>query len=149
MKKLWTLVPLLCACCVSPLETATGKAEVTITAPRRQVKDALVSAMVDRGYTVANDSAYSMTFEKDADATLTVLLGSQYDGRVVQRVRFTLVERKGSTRVVTDIHGVTNPGSPFEKISDLSTSSNLAHQAQAFLEKLRAGSGSAGAREAP
>lgn len=112
--------------CVAPVQhnTASGKPEVTVgTDDVGQVKAALVSEMVDRGYHITADSDYRLVFDRPVDNFLAgVLLGSSYDTTPNARIAYALVRRAEGVRVVADIAIITNPGSAFEKRTEMNQS---------------------------
>jgi len=130
----------LCAACSAPgqLATASRHPEVTIsqTTPDK-VKSALVSKMIDKGYRITKDSPYELAFDHPMDNILaTVLLGSKYDSEPNARVSYSIAQSGEDVRVVTDLAAITNPGSAFERRTDLNGSAEAA-KVQAFLDGLR------------
>ena len=129
----------LAGCATTPsLRTASGKPEVTIpSTSKKAVFDALTNAMIQQGYEVKNITDYSAVYGKKTDSILaSMLLGSQYDSTPEARVAYTVVDTSEGVRVVAALQMITNPGSAFERVTDLSQSAN-AQSWQTFLENLR------------
>lgn len=117
------VVVLVTGGCVAPVQhkTASGKPEVTIsTNDVGVVKAALVSEMIDRGYGITTEGDYRLVFDRPVDNLLVgVLLGSSYDSTPNARISYTLVPTSGRVRVVADIAIITNPGSAFERRTEM------------------------------
>ena len=123
-----TMVLLVCfslAACASPVthQTASGRPEVTIaTTTVDAVKGALISAMVNGGYSITRDSDYLLAFDRPVDNVLAAaLLGSEYDSTPNARISYTIAELRSRIRVVADLALVTNPGSAFERHTNMNT----------------------------
>lgn len=128
--------------CVAPVQhnTASGKPEVTVsTSDVGAVKAALVSEMIDRGYNITTEGDFGMVFDRPVDNFLAgVLLGSSYDTTPNARIAYTLVPKSDGVRVVADIAVITNPGSAFEKRTEMNQSqSSLGVQEALDALKLR------------
>jgi S1-C subfamily serine protease len=106
-----------------PLATASGKPEVTIpNVTKKQVTDALVTQMINQGFQIKNSSDYNIVFTKPMESlSAQLLLGSKYDSTPEHRASFMIVESGNGIRVVLTNQGITNPGSAFEKVTDLSS----------------------------
>jgi C-terminal processing protease CtpA/Prc len=113
----------LCAACatVPPPATASGKPEVTISnSSPDKVKPVLVNKMINTGYRITKDTPYELTFDKPTqNFAVAALMGSKYDGVPNERVSYTFADVGGSTRVVADVAIITNPGSAYERRTDL------------------------------
>ena len=109
--------------CVAPVQhnTASGKPEVTIgTNDVGAVKAALVSEMIDRGYDITTEGDHRLIFDQRVDNVLAAaLLGSSYDSTPNARISYTIVRTSGGIRVVADIAIITNPGSAFERRTEM------------------------------
>lgn len=136
------LLSLLIACAAPrpPLNTASGRPEVTIrNVTRKDVSDRIVGALASKGFAIrsANEFAIIGAKRADDDFTLKLLYGSRYDRVPEQRITFTLIEASGTVRVFSTLQIVTNPGSAFERVDDLAESTK--HDQQAMLMQLRDG----------
>lgn len=110
----------LIACVPKPsYVTPSGKPEVDIVAPKPQVRDALVAQMVQRGYSMKTATDYSLVFEKPGGTLQNLLAGSTYDAQTMLRVTYTVVEANGGVKVIGSAGVVANPGSAFEKVTDV------------------------------
>lgn len=124
---------------VQPLKTPTGKPEVTISnVTKKQVIDALTNQMLARGYQIKNVTEYNAVYGKRTDSfAAAILLGSRYDAIPEARISYAIVETGAGVRVVATLEMVTNPGSAFERVTDLSQGKD-AHNIQNMLENLKA-----------
>jgi S1-C subfamily serine protease len=106
-----------------PLNTPSGKPDITIpNVNKKQVTDALVSQMINQGFSIKSSSDYNIVFIKPLDNFgAELLLGSNYDRTPEHRASFMLVESGDGIRIVLTNQAITNPGSAFEKVTDLST----------------------------
>ncbi|NJL06973.1 MAG: hypothetical protein HC900_00945 [Methylacidiphilales bacterium] len=119
--------------------TASGRPEVTIKAPADAVKSVIVGVSMNLGYTMKSDSQFQVILERDPNNILAnVLLGSQYDSRVVARMSVAFMQSNQTTRAVLDLNMVTNPGSAFERLTPM-TNSQDAGKFQVVLNDIRAG----------
>lgn len=134
------LAALLVACAAPrpPLVTASGNPEVTIqNVDRRAIVNRMVEAIVERGNQVRQVTDYSVTAVKRVDRNFgaALLYGSRYDSVPEARLHFTLVDVAGGVRVFARAEMVTNPGSAFERVNDVTLSQ--AHDLQGILERMR------------
>lgn len=121
-----------------PLATASGRPEVSISAPASQVHAALVGAAMNRGYTIRQDSQYLLVVEKPSQNFMAnVLLGSQFNPVVNARMSIAIAEIGGATRVVVDMAIIQNPGSGFERALPANNSKD-APVIQAWLDEIAA-----------
>jgi hypothetical protein len=107
----------LLAGCATPMPTASGRPETTITG---QSSDAIRAALVNRflndGWNIKNGDTMMLTMEKDAGLAAGMFLGSAFNPTVMKRIRFNIVPQEAGTfRVVAGAGMITNPGSGFEK----------------------------------
>ena len=119
-------VVLLClgvVSCAPPVthQTASGRPEVTIaTTNVDAVKGALISVMINGGYSITRESHYLLAFDRPVDNVLAAaLLGSQYDSTPNARISYTVARIQSGIRVVADLAIVTNPGSAFERHTNM------------------------------
>jgi hypothetical protein len=128
-----------CANMPKPLATPTGRPEVSIVKTNiADVKGVVSNIALDWGYYVKNISDYSAVYEKREEGVgMSVLFGSKYDSTPVWRLTFNFVPLNGDVRIVANIHLVTNAGSAFERITDLSKASKDANNIQQALERVK------------
>jgi hypothetical protein len=115
-----------CAAQGPPINTASGRPEVFIpnVAPQR-VRAALIDRGIAGGWTLDKDTENTVSFVKKSDNALaSVLLASNYDTNVMDRVRFTIIGINGGTKMYASEEFVTNHGSAFEKITPLNNNKN-------------------------
>ncbi len=84
-----------------------------------KVKEAVAALMVSRGYQIQRDTDFVMDFATNTQNFMaTLLLSSRYDGRVETRVSVTFIG-DNPTQVTWRAALVTNPGSAFERPTDI------------------------------
>ena len=93
--------------------------------------------MLAKGYQVKNITDHMAVYRKMSSAGMAMLLGSRYDPIPEDRVSCTILESDGGVRIVATVAVVTNPGSAFERIWDLSMGKQ-GHAFQAELEQFKA-----------
>jgi hypothetical protein len=122
-----------------PLQTPSGRPEVTIyDITKKKVVDAIVNASLEKGAQIKQINEYSVIIGiRDKSFLSSLLYGSRYDSTPEIRASFNLVEIANGIRVFCNATMVTNPGSAFERISDVTTGKN-AHDIQSMLERLKA-----------
>jgi membrane-associated protease RseP (regulator of RpoE activity) len=118
----------------STINTQSGKPEVSISnVPKKRIADELVNQMLSQGFSVKSSSDYSIVFIKPLDNVgASLLLGSRYDVTPEHRVIMNIVESNNIVRIVANNQAITNPGSAFERVTDLSTG-NAGDSWQKFL----------------
>lgn len=117
MRAALLLAGLLAGCASAP----QPRPAVTIPGPVAQQAAGLITQrMLDSGFTVRASSPHHLVFEKPAEGVAAAMIyGSRYDAIPAYRVTFSLAETPESTRIVTDVVAVTNPGSGFERVSPI------------------------------
>jgi hypothetical protein len=102
-------------------ETPSGRAEVTIpNTTVDRVKSYLVSIMTNKGYRITKDSQFQISFDKPSEnIALNVLLGSKYDSTPNMRVSYDIAALPNGIRVISDLAVITNPGSAFERRTEV------------------------------
>lgn len=109
--------------CATPVihNTPSGRPEVTINrTTRNEVGAQLTNEMLNRGYNITKQTDYMLAFDRPVDNIFAAaLLGSRYDSTPNARITYTLTDMNNETRVVADIKIVTNPGSAFERLTNL------------------------------
>ena len=104
--------------------TPSGKPEVIIMgADVDIIASEIINRMINFGYGVTKTDNRMLVFEKPIKSFMGgFLYGSQYDSQPNARISYTLNHYKNETRVVASCDVVTNPGSSFERISNLDSS---------------------------
>lgn len=128
-----SLIPIFGGCSsLPPLDTPSGKPEVFIEgATKAQVMELLVLEVMGWGYSVSEQTDFSLVFIKDADDLgAQLLFGSQYNSTPQKQLRCTLAQTESGVKLVGRFSIVTNPGSGLEKGNDLSDSPKAAHDVQ-------------------
>lgn len=100
---------LSCAGCATPtMQTKSGRPEVTIQASPDEVKGALESELINRGYLVKDDSGPIVMAEKDAGTAAQIFSGTP-SFRPQIRARFNVIKMATGTRVIGSLF-MTSPG---------------------------------------
>lgn len=134
------LLHLLASCAtVPPMQTASGRPEVTITGvDKKQIINTIANDFVNAGCQIRSMNDFSIVVGRESqNLAANLLLGSKYDPTVEERTSFQLLDTQGGVRVLGNISFITNPGSAFEKPVDLSTGKG-GTEVQGYLERLRA-----------
>jgi len=132
-------VTILCGCQGVQYNTPSGRPEVTIKAPAKDVKTVFVGTLTNLRYSLKKDSDFQIVMEKPIDnAMVNVLMSSQYDPTVEARITATFLEIGPETRVTTELGVIRNGGSAFEASTDVSNS-NDSRGVQALLQEIKAG----------
>jgi hypothetical protein len=120
-------------------DTPSGRPEVMISAPKKQVLDKLVAGLVAEGMSLKSANDYTAVFGKrlEGNFAASLLYGSRYDSVPELRVTFTTIESGASTRVFGNAAVVTNSGSAYERVQDVTTQNGA--DMQRILERLRDG----------
>jgi hypothetical protein len=138
---IWLTALLLVGGCATapPLQTPSQRPEVTISgATKKEILDVLVAEMLANGAQIKQMNDYSVVFGKrDSSLSGALLFGSKYDSTPEMRITYNMVETGKAIRVFCNAAMVTNPGSGFERVNDV-TGGKLAHEIQAMLERLKA-----------
>jgi hypothetical protein len=116
-----------CATPPAPLSTPSGRPEVTITGvSKKQVADAIVAGALARGSQIKSVNEYAVVLTQRVHGNLGASLayGSRYDSTPEVRVTLNMVDVSGGVKVYARGEMVTNPGSAFERLNDVT-----AHQA--------------------
>jgi predicted trehalose synthase len=109
---------LLLTACTAPIQhnTASGRPERQFAAPPDVVRAALVTEMVNRGYTISQETQSMVVGQKLSDnVAANMLMGTGMRPQVTVRASFTMIATGGGTRVVGDIAVVQNEGTAFER----------------------------------
>ena len=135
---------------MQPLPTPTGKPEVTInTTDTARIKGALVSVLAANGYTLAQDTPYSLVFSRQMQGGGAILyqaaLGNSYSSTPQQNISFTFAPAGGATHVFG--HMNTSMQNAFGQTQQTDMDyGRAAHQIQDLLLQVKAGAESRGHR---
>ena len=121
---------------VQPLNTISGKPEVIINIEdKEKIKDSLVNSMMNEGFYLKTTNEYNLVFGKISnDIATSLLYGSRYDTSPELIVSFSIVKVNNGYRLIATLNVITNPGSAFERVTDLSYGSTGAHYYQKCLQ---------------
>lgn len=123
---------------VQPIPTGSGMPEVTICGVRKnEVMEKFAAGLSMKGVNIRNTSNYQIVVGKPVDNPLiAALYGSKYDSTPEARIIFTFADINNCTYIGARLQIVTNPGSGFERITDISKGKD-AYQLQQELEELK------------
>ena len=129
----------LVTACATPqkLATPSGRPEVFIAnATRKAALDAIVAAKLQKGLEIKSATHYAVTAAGKVQGSLgaSLLFGSRYDSTPEARITYSVVDVPGGIRVYSRVDMVTNPGSGFERSTDITD--QMATRLQAELEEL-------------
>lgn len=99
-----------------------GTPEITIyNVSRKQVIDQIMRAKLERGMKIRSVSDHGVIASKVMDSNLgaSILFGSRYDINPEARIIYNVIEIENAVKIFMRFEMVTNPGSSFERISDL------------------------------
>lgn len=121
----------------APKKTPSGRPEVVIPGTtKKSVVDALASQMIAQGYSVGRIDDYRAQFEKPGGFWLDLLAGSRFNSSAVWRVSYSVLDTQEGVRVLAEMGAVTNPGSGFEKVTEIKGGKNAA-AIQSILEAVK------------
>ncbi|MFN3827809.1 MAG: hypothetical protein ACK4NR_09325 [Micavibrio sp.] len=134
------IMSVVLAGCATPIQhnTPSGKVEVTIKGTSKStVKDRITDSMINRGYSVTKSDDTVISFDRPVDSPMAaVFFGSRYDSTPNARVAYNIIQTKGAVRVVADCSIVTNPGSAFEKKTNMNNNAATA-DIQSWLNEIK------------
>jgi hypothetical protein len=135
------ILMLLIGCAgVQRLNTPSGKPEVTLrVAEKKEVIDIFTNAFANKGFNPIDITEYKAVYGKrmEDNVAASVLMGSRYDSVPEYRITCTFVNLpSGDLRIITDLAIITNPGSAFERRTDMNRSKD-SHAMQKELETLK------------
>ena len=124
---------------VKPLNTLTGKPEVIIPdASKSEIADQITNAMLSWDFQLQKRDENILLFSKrDQSLGSSLLFGSRYDSTPEWRFTYNIVDHPEGVRVIANIATITNPGSAFERITDLSRGSKDSENVYALLTQIR------------
>ena len=124
---------------VQPIGTGSGMPEITICGiGKTKIMEAFAASVSMSGTNIRNTNNYQIVISKPVTSPLTAALyGSRYDSTPEYRAIFTFAEvGNNCTYIGARIQIVTNPGSGFERITDISKGKD-AYELQEELQKLK------------
>jgi hypothetical protein len=132
---------LFLAGCVAPVTHATpsGKVEVSISGvSKAAIRDRLTNDMINKGFLVVRSDESLLVVDRPVDNPLAAaLLGSRYDSTPNARITFNIIKVGAAVRVIADCAIITNPGSGFERRTDVNNNAETV-KIQSWLDKLKA-----------
>jgi hypothetical protein len=135
------LFALLIAGCATgpPLTTASGHPEVTISGVAAQkVQGAVIERGMSKGWILERQTENAITFLRPTNNALaSILLASNYDTNVKERIRYTTVSVGGAVKLYATVEFVGNQGSAFEHVTPI-TNNNYNQGLQQSLEQIKA-----------
>jgi len=108
---------------IQPPNTPSGKPEIVFPAgiQKQKIRDLLVQAFSNKGFEVKRADEYSILLGRRSNSLAGVIVfGSGYDGVPEMRVNISTVDTVEGVRAIFALSYVTNPGSAFEKVTDVS-----------------------------
>lgn len=130
---------ILVGCSSGPsLNTASGKPEVFIPGvTSREVRAVIIDRGMSFGWSLERETENSISFLRPTNNALaSVLLASNYDTRVHERVRYTTASISGGVKLYGSVEFVGNQGSAFEKVTPI-TNNNYNQAGQRGLEAIK------------
>ena len=124
------------------LSTPSGNPEIVIpNVTRKAVVDKLVAAKLEKGMQIRSVYEYGLSVGQKMSSypMASFLFGSSYDATPELRYTYNLVDVPGGVRVFSRSEIITNPGSGFERPSDITQ--RLSAELQAELVQLRSSLG--------
>jgi len=97
---------------------------VVLGATKKQVIDLLVRKKLEKRMQVRDVTEYGFTTvaKIEGDFLASLAYGSRYDSTPAARVQYNLVDVPGGVKIFVRAEIVTNPGSGFERTTDVTTS---------------------------
>lgn len=133
------IVSIMTSCqTAEPIKATSKPPEVTIeNATRKQIIDIISGEMRDGGFKIlsVNDSKL-LVGRKSGAALIASVYGSSFTGMAEERIAYNVIDVGNSVKVSADIGIVANPGTSFEKITNLNDT-KYASSMQASLESLK------------
>jgi hypothetical protein len=127
--------------CASPapqLQTASGNPEILIPdTDKKQVIDAIIEGKLQKGCQIQSVNDYSIVATKLIDNNLmaTILYGSQANVYPMVRQSYNLIQSGNDVKVYSRAEMVTNPGTGYERVSDITQ--QIANELQNELVRLQ------------
>jgi ABC-type oligopeptide transport system substrate-binding subunit len=125
---------LMLAACKPPVEhyTPSGKPEVTILkTTKAKVKEELLNQMANMGYITTHTDDSMVVFDRPVDNPMAAaFFGSRYDSTPNTRLTYQIIQQEKWVRVIADFVIITNPGSGFERRTDMNRNEDSKHVQQ-------------------
>lgn len=113
------LITVLAGCTTTSGPRTAPERQMTVNAPKAKTKEAIAALMVSRGYQIQRDTDFVMDFATNTNNVMaTLLLSSNYDSRIETRISVTFIG-DNPTQVSWRAALITNPGSAFERPTDI------------------------------
>lgn len=124
-----------CAGGLPPIQTATGKPEVTLpNVTKKQAVDYLTVIMLNREYQVRQVNDYMAAFGKAGDTfAARFLFGTKFNRVPDLRVTYNFVDTPAGLRVIATLEIITNPNSGFQRVRDFSAGGSAKEYYQILL----------------
>ncbi len=124
--------------CVPPatFTTPSGNPETLIEgATKHAVMNAIVGSTASAGWSLQTSSEYQVVVTQPMTGIVGALMGSEANPVAVWRETLTLVEQGDGVRVIGAVAMVTNPGTGYEEVTDV-THGKAGQQLQEYLDDL-------------
>lgn len=131
---LLALVFSLSAC--ETVEIPDRPSTFTYQASKQRTKEAIVRTFVTAGHQLISDTDFQLIFDRPATGFAAIWFGSNYDSQPNARVTLTLTGNN-PTQVNTRLEIVTNPGSAFERRTDVSNNKEARNVIYQRMEAVR------------
>lgn len=104
--------------------TLSGKPEAIIAGVEKsKVINRLNNEMLKQDYIIEKTSEYKIVYEKDVKDLLTsAVYGSDFNSTPRYRIIMNIIEYKSKIRIISTLQIVTNPGSAYKSIEDITHS---------------------------
>jgi hypothetical protein len=114
------LLPIILSGCVTTNQPTTPPSVTISSTTTKEVMDALARRAVMKGATVISTNDYSMTVAKDGGSSLYAsMFASRYSSNTEARLQYTVAQSGADVLLGGRAFMVTNPNSPFEKLTDV------------------------------
>ena len=114
------LIALIVTGCTTAAAPPPPPAVYQFPASRQMTKEAIVATYLGRGFQIVRDSDFQLVMDRPANDNFgaQILFGSQWNGVPNARLSLTFLG-DGPTSVHANMAVVTNPGSGFEQVTDI------------------------------
>lgn len=119
----WSILATLLLGCASAQQISlpSGRPEIDIRSDKKVVIDAIANMYSRAGYAIKTVNDFSLVVDKpDTSVGSSILFGSRFAPTQNMRVSLNFSGMGDSTHILGRVEVVTNPGSGFEKVTDLS-----------------------------
>lgn len=124
--------------CQSTPQKPLEPVDFTVHASKLKTKEAIISTFIQRNYRIVTDSEFQLVLDRPANDNMMamVLLGSDFNRVPNARVTFTITG-DNPTQANARLEVVTNPGSGFERVMDVSNNAEGRAQINRAMEKVK------------